>query len=274
MHDCKETEQELERLREKVWELEQREILVDQQLQALADVSASDASCIAEILQKNSGLEKTCEVLQHDILARKRAQEVVGEIQESYRNLYNNAPVAMFTTDEEGTRAIAVNYASARMFGYPSQEAFLAEFVPIEHYVDESALEHLAHQLIEKGEVENHQCELKRRDGSTFWAEFYAKAWPERGSIDFVSVDITDRKCADEELTRYSAELEYKNLELEEARTELALANRDLKQEVTKRTAQVQDLLKKNDEFLNRVAVRNGADKPAVDISVGGLNGD
>lgn len=66
--------------------------------------------------------------------------------------------------------------------------------------------------------------------------------------------DIVERRRAEAELKKSSDELATKNRELEATREELAKLNMRLGEKLDQRTPEVRELLKKNDEFIRRMA--------------------
>jgi len=62
--------------------------------------------------------------------------------------------------------------------------------------------------------------------------------------------DITDRKDVENHLMKYATELEEKTMEIDATRNQLLDMNRDLDMRVRKRTAEIENLLKQKDEFI------------------------
>ncbi|MEJ5311348.1 MAG: PAS domain S-box protein [Anaerolineae bacterium] len=136
-------------------------------------------------------------IVARDITERKRADEKIRESEETYRNLFQNAQVGLFRTRISDGKILESNAQLARMFGYDSREAFIAEYVTSQNYVDPGTRERMLRELQEKGSVQNFQARFYRRDGSIFWAEYSAKIYPEKGWIEGVAEDITARQEAE-----------------------------------------------------------------------------
>lgn len=130
-----------------------------------------------------------------------QVEEALRESEGRFTRLYNNSLVAMFTTALPDGRTVAVNDVGVRMFGYSSLEEFLSDFVASEHYADPKEREEVAKVLTTAGEVRNRQCKFIRKDGTPFWAEFSATAYPDRGLVESISVDVTDLRQAQEDLS-------------------------------------------------------------------------
>ncbi len=119
-------------------------------------------------------------------------------VPESYtQDISVNAPVGIFTTSPEG-RFSSANAALAKMFGYESQEKLITSVwdIAAQLYADPADREDLKRLLEEHGEVVNHKCRFRRRDGTEFWGQLnvYA-ARDEKGKIaDYhgCTVDITE----------------------------------------------------------------------------------
>jgi PAS domain S-box-containing protein len=67
-------------------------------------------------------------------------------------------------------------------------------------------------------------------------------------------LDITEQKWAIDYLNRYISELTRKNDELEGMRARLQLHNRNLDENVRKRTREIEELLKQKDEFISQIS--------------------
>ena len=74
-------------------------------------------------------------------------------------------------------------------------------------YVEEGTREAMLASLAHDGEVNDFEAHFSRLDGTTFWAQYSAKLYPE-GYIEGVAVDISMRKEAVRLLQRKSAENE------------------------------------------------------------------
>jgi PAS domain S-box-containing protein len=130
-----------------------------------------------------------------------QVEEAPRESEGRFTRIYNNSLVAMFTTAWPDGRTVAVNDVGVRMFGYASPEEFLSDFAALEHYADPKEREEVARVLMTVGEVRNRQCKFIRKDGTPFWAEFSARAYPDMGVVESISVDVTGLKQAQEDLS-------------------------------------------------------------------------
>jgi len=142
-----------------------------------------------------------------DITERKRAEEKIKESEETYRNLFHNAQVGLFRTRISDGKILESNEQLAKMFGYDTREEFIAEYVTSRNYVDPGTREKMIEEIKAKGYVENFMARFSRRDGSTFWAQFSARIYPEKGWIEGVAQDITERKAMEDALRRSEQEL-------------------------------------------------------------------
>lgn len=142
-----------------------------------------------------------------NITERKKKEERLKESEENYRNIYHNAPLGLYRTSIEDGRVLESNEQMARMFGYSSREDFFTSFFALDTYVNPKSREQLLKEIKEKGLVKNFEVQLYRKDRSIFWVSLTAKIYPEKGWIDGIAEDITERKRAMELLkeseTRY-----------------------------------------------------------------------
>ena len=135
-----------------------------------------------------------------DITERKRAEEKIKESEETYRNLFQNAQVGLFRTRISDGKILESNEQLAKMFGYDSREEFVAEYKTSGNYVDPETREKMLHEIKNNGFVQNFQARFYRKDGSVFWVSYSAKIYSDKGWIEGVTIDITERKKAEERI--------------------------------------------------------------------------
>ena len=124
---------------------------------------------------------------------------------EECQELFNNAPIGIFTSTPDG-RFISVNPAMARIFGYDSPNEMIESITDIaqEYYIDPFDREEFVRQMHEQDMVVNHECRVRRRDGSIIWVSRNAREVRDKNDKithyqGFVT-DITDRKQAENAL--------------------------------------------------------------------------
>lgn len=122
--------------------------------------------------------------------------EELRESEERYRTLQDNVPVGIFRTTPEGN-LLSANPAMLRMLGYASMQEFKPISVEEVYVVSEHRAE-FRRVLEQKGSIADFEVQLKRKDGSFFWASLNASAIKdEAGNViyyDGIMADITERK--------------------------------------------------------------------------------
>lgn len=139
-----------------------------------------------------------------DITERKSAEQMLGEVEERYRNLIQNIPVGLYrSTPGAKGKFIMANQASARICGFEKIEDFLQTPVA-DLYWEPEKRKIFSEKLIAQGEVSREELLLKKRDGTPFWGAVSAKVVrDESGKIkyfDGIIEDITKQKQAEEAL--------------------------------------------------------------------------
>lgn len=134
-------------------------------------------------------------------------QKALRESEETYRNLFHNAQVGLFRTRISDGKILEANQQIAKMFGYPSREAFIEEYTTSNNYVDAGTRERMLREIREKGEIQNFEARFYRRDRKIFWATYSAKIFPEKGWIEGVVEDIGERRKAEEALKERERQL-------------------------------------------------------------------
>lgn len=181
-------------------------------------------------------LARSCNAMLQEL---KEAYISLQSAQERYRSLVDNALEGIYETTPAG-RLISANPALARIMGYSS----VAELLRI---VSDAALQLYVEpqdratflQLLERHDVlDNYVIRMRRLDGEIIWVETHACAIrDEQGnlvSIQGLMGDITERKRAQDQLDTLNSELktqvEKRTAELQQRAGELEAANARLKE--------------------------------------------
>ena len=135
-----------------------------------------------------------------DITQRKLNQIKLKSSEDKYRNLYENAIASILYTDMKTLKVVEANQMCVDLFGYDSREEFLEKFDPSNHYVTPNKREMNLDILIEKGELFDSIEELRRKDGTHFWANLFLKLNSDRSLAQTVIIDITPQIEAFEKL--------------------------------------------------------------------------
>jgi len=134
----------------------------------------------------------------------RRSQRLYKDLAEDYRAIVENSTEGIYRSTPAG-RYIMANHAFARLLGYESPEALLAEVTDIggQVYVDATVREETIRTIIAAGHGEV-ELQARRRDGSRVWlANSVLVVYGQAGEIRFfegVARDITKRKEAERAL--------------------------------------------------------------------------
>jgi len=136
-----------------------------------------------------------------DITERKRADGDIRTAEETYRNIFLNSQIGLFRTDVHTGLLLDVNDTVARFIGYPDRASLLAKpFNIVERYADADDHEKIVSLLKDDGEFRNYEARFVKNDGSIIWMRFSGRLVKEKGWIEGVSEDITERKRAEKAL--------------------------------------------------------------------------
>lgn len=151
--------------------------------------------------------------IKEDITEVKILKERIMASERDLSLMFNNMPDMFFRTNIEGKILIA-SPSVKDIFGYEPDELLgksVADF-----YLYPELRETFFEALNEGGGVvKDFEAQLKCKDGSIIWGASNARYWTDEngdiGGIEGVARNITDRKKAEEELKKYSRELETVN---------------------------------------------------------------
>lgn len=140
---------------------------------------------------------------------RMRARRQASEGLKRYFELYHSAKEGLFTSTLEG-QLLAANPAYCQMFGYDDIQTMATTVGRITNtlYVNPKDRDDLLARLFTNGEeAVRSDVEMRRKDGSTFWARISLRISRRQGKnrsmlLEGILVDITESK-------QYQAKLEY-----------------------------------------------------------------
>jgi PAS domain S-box-containing protein len=132
-----------------------------------------------------------------DITARKANEE-------KYRDLFENSLAATFITELPSKKIVDVNEMGVRLFGYESKKDFLENYDPARHYLDIDEREKTYKAISGESNENVTEREMKRLDGTHFWARVYVKMNGEKNRAQAVVVDISESKQTHEDRGRSS----------------------------------------------------------------------
>ncbi|MBI1208401.1 MAG: EAL domain-containing protein [Azospirillum sp.] len=128
---------------------------------------------------------------------------------DDYRSIFENAVVGIYQTTVDG-RYLRVNRALARMYGYGSPEELIASLTDIasELYVDPSSRPHFTAEMVAKGEIDDFEALIYRKDRSTIWIKESARCVRDAaGRIRYyegIVRDISVRKLAETRIRQFA----------------------------------------------------------------------
>ncbi|MCA1555288.1 MAG: histidine kinase [Acidobacteria bacterium] len=172
--------------------------------------------------------------------ARRRAESLLRQAETDYRRIFENAITGIYQTTVSG-RYVTANPMLARMFGHESPEELMAEAEQEEtlkrsFYVQEGRRDEFIRLVDEQNAVTGFESEIYLREGGRLWIAEHALAIrdAEGKLIGFqgTTIDITDRKRAEEALLKAHDELEHR---VAERTADLAQTNEALQEEIAER---------------------------------------
>lgn len=136
------------------------------------------------------------EVVVTDITEQKLAAKALRDSEEQYRKLINNSPDLIYRTDQAGNITFISKSVSA-LSGYSNEEAIGLNMAR-EVYLHPEERDRLLVELTKNGYVQNFEAELKRKDGSTWWASTNAHFMQDADGnvlgVEGITRDITESK--------------------------------------------------------------------------------
>jgi PAS domain S-box-containing protein len=144
-------------------------------------------------------------ILRQRVDEQEEFQSQFMQVEEKYKNIFENAVVGIFQTTTKG-RFISANLAAAHIFGYESPEELISTVKDLSSqvYVNPEDRDKVIQLLERYGVAKNIEIQCRKKDGSIMWGLQNSRLIRDKeGNILYIEgtfQDITGRKTAEEGL--------------------------------------------------------------------------
>ncbi|MCP4710351.1 MAG: PAS domain S-box protein, partial [Planctomycetes bacterium] len=151
-----------------------------------------------QALRDEKGDYDGCMTVITDITEHKKTEDSLRRSEEEFRILFENAQAAVYRTTLDGSRYLMANQTLADMFDMSKEE--MLNCSPVDTWADPADREELIRRLKEKGVVKDYEIRAVTEGGEIITTLATVKLYKEKGFLEGVSVDITERKRMEEAL--------------------------------------------------------------------------
>ncbi|MFB2835300.1 PAS domain S-box protein [Floridanema evergladense] len=146
-------------------------------------------------------VEENClEGVVTDITDRKQSEEALRRSELKYRHIFENSLVGIGRSRLSDGLFIDANQPCAEIIGYQSAQELIGKRRAGEFHVNPNDRTWMISQMEQNGELRNFEIQLYRQDGGISWGLFSARINAEESCLEFMIVDISDRKRLEEEV--------------------------------------------------------------------------
>ncbi len=144
-----------------------------------------------------SGEYEGCTASILNITERKKAEELLQKSEEKYRNLFNNAEVAIFRSRLDGSELLDANQKFLDMLGMTQEEAINKPSMIL--WADAKEREEMVRRLLADGRVSDYEYKMLDRQGNIKNCITSLVLYREQGILEGSILDITKLKQAEED---------------------------------------------------------------------------
>ncbi|MDZ7966690.1 MAG: AAA family ATPase [Nostoc sp. DedSLP03] len=143
----------------------------------------------------------------NDITQLKQAEAALQRSETKFRNIFENSQVGIFRARLSDGLFLDANQRFANLFGFDSPEEVIGLLHGVDCYVNPSDRQQALELLNRDGKLQNFEVQLRKRDGTLFWALYSARPNVADQCMEGVIADISDRKQVEEALQASETEL-------------------------------------------------------------------
>ena len=159
----------------------------------IGDRIVINESTLSPVHDEKGRIVAVC-VIYRDITEHKKLAQKLVHSEQEYKELYNQAQVALFRSRLGDGKLLECNHAMALLFGYKDKEECLAHYSPAAHHADPARCDELLKRLKKTNTVTGFHFEIIRCNGKRAWVAVTCKLDAECGYIEGFEVDITAAK--------------------------------------------------------------------------------
>ncbi|HEY9298475.1 MAG TPA: PAS domain S-box protein, partial [Phormidium sp.] len=154
-----------------------------------------DGTIIWLLCSVRLNVEENClEGVVTDISDRKQSEEALRRSEIKYRHIFENSLVGIGRSRLTDGLFLDANQPCAEIIGYKSANELIGKRRAGEFHVNPNDREWMISQMEQYGEIRNFEIQLYRQDGGISWGLFSARINAEESCLEFMIVDISDRK--------------------------------------------------------------------------------
>jgi len=193
----------LKELREK-WSSQQMVIMTRERLTRTIAIASS-----ATLLILSLGLFFWIYTLKRQIAERKQAESSLKESESRFRNVFDNAPVAIGIGETDSGRMVEVNDAWLKLFGYDLHQVIGRTTTELGLYVDRLERDDIIRTIGERGKVQNRSTQLRRKSGEILDLLYFAEVFTinSKPYMQVMMADITEHRRAEYLLNKGRVEI-------------------------------------------------------------------
>jgi len=160
-------------------------------------------------IKDSTGRVTRLAIFAFDMTEHRRMEEALRESELRYRSLFESSPVGLGLATTDG-QILDSNSTMLGMTGYSNAE--IRQVNLKDTYVNPQERARLLKELQTNSLVRDFEVQLKRKDGTTYWANISVIPFPFAGenTILTAQVDVTERKQAEDALRQ--SEIKYRTL--------------------------------------------------------------
>ncbi len=130
---------------------------------------------------------------------RKQSLELLKNSEETYRNMFLNAPVGLFRVNPGDGIFAECNEAMARMLGFAERRECVDQYSLYDGYIDQHGRQKMVENVQAGGGIHGLETLFRRRDGTSIWLRLSVRIDETSRMLEGVAEDISDFKAAQEE---------------------------------------------------------------------------